>query len=178
MSSEPKLPSFDQFSRWLTQRLERPAVPAEHYHALAAAAREARDEFALGQGMVRQSTRAKASPQGPLEVLQLLAAADKSDASRPPEMTTARGFHVTLAYDEGTESAAPSICVLVKCPPELIPGILGQTAYLWNGAERFELGQFDAEGKAIGILPSGIEISLADFAQGRVKLEEPTPPEG
>jgi hypothetical protein len=171
---EPKLPTFDHFSRWLKQRLERPAA-AEHFETLAAAAREAREEFARAEGTARRSARPNASPQGPLEVLQLLAAADKSESSRPPEMTTARGFHVTLAYDEGSGSEAPSICVLVKCPPELIPGILGQTAYLWNGTDRFELGQFDAEGKAIGILPSGIEISLSDFAQGRVKLEEPPP---
>jgi hypothetical protein len=56
-----------------------------------------------------------------------------------------------------------------------VPGIESGTAYLWYGTERFELGQFDGDGKAIGALPAGIEISASDFAQGRVKLEEPRP---
>jgi hypothetical protein len=91
-------------------------------------------------------------------------------------LTTARGFRVTLAYDEGASQGASSICVLVRCPPELIEAVQGETAYLWNGTERFELGQFDSEGKAIGTLPAGIEISLTDFALGNVRLEEPSPP--
>jgi hypothetical protein len=173
MPTEPKLPDFDQFSRWLVNRLNAPAIPEERYATLAEEAREARDEFVRSQQHANQPGFGSVPPQGTLEVLQLLAAADRSEASRPPEMTTARGFRVTLAYDEGNDSDAPSICVLVRSPPELIPSIEGETAYLWNGAQRFELGQFDAEGKAIGILPAGIEISLSDFAQGRVKLEEP-----
>jgi hypothetical protein len=67
--------------------------------------------------------------------------------------------------------------VLVQCPPELIDTVQGETAYLWNGQQRFELGPFDSEGKAIGTLPAGIEISASDFALGNVKLEEP-PDEG
>ncbi len=88
---------------------------------------------------------------------------------------TARGFRVTLAYDEGTGGNGSSICVLVRAPSELIDEVQGQTAFLWNGTERFELGQFDSEGKAIGTLPAGIEISLSDFVTGRVKLEGPVP---
>jgi hypothetical protein len=105
--------------------------------------------------------------------LQLLAAADKSDSPRPADLTTARGFRVTLAFEEGGGGDLSSICVLVQCPPELIESVQGETAYLWNGAQRFELGQFDVEGKAIGTLPAGIEISPSDFAMGNVKLEEP-----
>jgi hypothetical protein len=175
MSNEPKLPDFNQFSRWLASRLNEPAIPSEHYDTLHAEARSARDEFIQARQSVRLQRSASAAPRGALEVLQLMAAADKSDASRPPEMTTARGFRVTLAYDEGTGTDVPSICVLVRSPPELIVTVEGETAYLWNGTERFELGQFDAEGKAIGVLPAGIEISLSDFALGKVKLEEPPP---
>jgi hypothetical protein len=67
--------------------------------------------------------------------------------------------------------------VLVHCPVELISALEGRTAYLWYGEERFELGQFDAEGKAVGELPAGVEITASDFAQGKVKLEEPRPAE-
>jgi hypothetical protein len=178
MSNEPKLPDFDRFSRWLTARVDRPAIPAARYDALVGAARAARDEFIRAQRSSTRPAGTSATLEATFEVLQLLAAADKSDTARAPEMTTARGFHVTLAYDEGTESAAASICVLVKSPPELVPAIEGQFVYLWNGAQRFELGQFDAEGKAIGVLPAGIQISLSDFTQGRVKLEEPPAPAG
>ena len=60
--------------------------------------------------------------------------------------------------------------------PERIAELQGQTVFLWNGAERFELGQFDSDGKALGTLPAGLEITLSDFKMGRVKLEEPNPP--
>jgi hypothetical protein len=41
----------------------------------------------------------------------------------------------------------------------------GRSVYLWYGSTRFELGQFDADGKALGTLPAGIEITLSDFAR-------------
>ena len=66
--------------------------------------------------------------------------------------------------------------MLVQCPPEKVSQVQGSTAYLWNGSERFELGQFDADGKAIGTLPVGVQISISDFALGKVKLEEPPDP--
>jgi hypothetical protein len=178
MSNEPPLPDFNQFTRWLAQQPRAPIHRPERYEELLTAAHAARDEFlAARQGAAPQALGAapQAAGHGPIEVLQLLAAADRSDSSRPPEVTTARGFRVTLAYEEGAELEASSICVLVRCPPELIETIQGQTAYLWNGKERFELGEFDAEGKAIGTLPAGIQISVSDFARGNVRLEEPPP---
>jgi hypothetical protein len=160
MSQESKLPSFDQFGRWLAARLDQPGLRPERYETLREAARGARDEFV--------QTRA-APGQGALEVLYLLAAADKSDSAQLPEITTARGFRVLLAHDErGTG-------VLVHCPAELITALEGKAAYLWYGTERFELGQFDGEGKAIGELPAGVKITASDFALGKVKLEEPRP---
>src|SRR5271155_908434 len=156
MSNEPKLPDFNEFSRWLAHRSKQPALRANP-ESLLDAARTARDEFLRAQTSAAPST-SRSARHATLEVLQLLAAADKSDSSRPPEMTTARGFRVTLAYEEGSGNEAASICVLVRCPPELAEALQGETAYLWNGTERFELGQFDSEGKAIGILPAGIEI--------------------
>ena len=170
MARDPKLPDFDAFCRWLSNRLKEPGARTERYDTLLAA-RLARSEFL-------RARRHRRAGRGTVAVLQLLAAADRSEAARPPEMRTARGFRVTLAHDEATSADAPSICILVRCPPELLPAIEGETAYLWNGTQRFELGDFDAEGKAIGALPAGVEISLLDFAQGRVKLEEPPTSEG
>jgi hypothetical protein len=176
----PEPPNFDALTRWFarTRRASEnsslahssvlSAGPdATKYQSVLSAARAARDEFLR--------TRQEAHGEQPhFEVLQLLAAADKSDEFRPPEMVTARGFRVTLAYDAGdSATSASSICVLVRCPPELIAAVQGKAAFLWNGSKRFELGQFDADGKAIGTLPADIEISLSDFAVGRVKLEEP-----
>jgi len=137
------------------------------YGQLLAAARAARDETI------------RSLPHRPhrIESLQLLAAATLSDtADRPPELMTARGFRVTLAYDEGDSPGTSCIAVLVQCPADMIAVVQSQTAYLWNGSERFALGQFDADGKAIGVLPAGVEISLTDFTEGKVKLEEPSAP--
>jgi hypothetical protein len=172
MSHEPKPPSFDQFSRWLAERLDQPRLKSERYETLREAAREARDEFVAAHGTAA-GVHAQTEGQGPIEVLYLLAAADKSESSLPPEITTPSGFRVTLAYEEATGEDAASICVLVNCPPELIGALEGQMVCLWYGTQRFELGQFDGEGKAIGLLPAGLEITSSDFAQGRVKLEEP-----
>jgi hypothetical protein len=164
MSQEPKMPSFDQFSRWLAARLDQPGLQPGRYETLKEAARAARDEFVQAR---------PAAAQGSLEVLYLLAAADKSESSQLPEMTTPRGFRVLLAFDETHGVGATSIGVLVYCPSELITALESKTAYLWYGAERFEVGQFDGEGKAVGELPPGVEITASDFAQGKVKLEEP-----
>ncbi len=196
MSRNSSPPDFDAFLGWLAANI-RSQASSEHsqvsesvspqtsegqaadtpnrYETLLAAARVARDEMLLATAVVKPATSVGGTRGPHLEVLQLLAAADTSDSARPPELMTARGFRVTLAYDEGTGSESASICVLVRCPPELIQSIQGETAFLWNGAERFELGQFDSDGKAIGTLPAGIEISLSDFAVGKVKLEEPPP---
>ncbi len=103
----------------------------------------------------------------------MLAAADKSDASLPPEITTPRGFRIALAFDADAAPGESSICVLVHCPADLIDSFEGQLVHLWYGEERFEIGQFDAEGKALGLLPPRIKIRPSDFAEGRVKLEEP-----
>jgi hypothetical protein len=165
MSSESPPPDFKEFTRWIRNKVDAvPAVPQAN-QALLAAARSARDQ-AL-------NVRSSSPEQGDLEVLQLLAAASTDETSRPPELMTAKGFRVTLAYDDGSSAENPSICVLVQCPLEQVTQVQGQTAYLWNGSERFELGQFDADGKAIGTLPAGIEITLSDFTTGNVKLEAP-----
>jgi hypothetical protein len=181
MPGNPQKPSFGEFVAWLrsqseaTSRRAREASPT-HFQRSLAAAREARAEVLHAM----QSSRAPAAPPrgAHIEVLQLLAAAEPN-AAKPPELTTARGFRVTLAYDEGGMPAGAgnsSICVLVHAPPEQVEAVQGKTAYLWSGNDRFELGQFDADGKAIGTLPAGIEISLSDFVDGKVKLEEPPPP--
>ena len=169
MPPPTKPPSFDGFSRWLAARLDRPELRAEQrYDTLKDAARTARDEFVESWGMFTQEP-----PTGRIESLYLLAAADKSESSLPPEITTPRGFRVILAYEEATGGEPASICVLVHCPAELIGALEGQSVSLWHGTQRFELGQFDGEGKAIGVLPAGLEITASDFAAGRVKLETP-----
>jgi hypothetical protein len=179
MSHEKSAPDFNEFARWMASQFESKTLASpsmsERYGKLLASARVARNEVIEAAEALRSPAAATGGGRRHLEVLQLLAAADKSDLSRPPELVTPRGFHVTLAYDEGGGPDASSICVLVRCPPELIQAIQGETAYLWNGPERFELGQYDSEGKAIGTLPAGIEISLADFTAGKVQLEEPAP---
>lgn len=177
-TATPATPSFEEFARWLArgQVPQSSAVSPLRYGALMSAAQRAREETLKAQAEARTVIAARPAKPRHFEVLQLIAAAS-DESARPPELTTARGFRVTLSYDDGTDATTSSICVLVRCPPDLADRLQGESAYLWNGSERFELGQFDAEGKAIGTLPAGIEISLSDFTQGRVKLEEPPPGE-
>ena len=173
MSSHNSRPTFDQFTRWVAKS-HAPGVSVEVPEAIREAARAARDE-AITMARTAMVDLPLTGPVGSIEVIRLLAAASTDTKSRLPELVTAKGFRVTLSYDEGTGGYGSSICVLVRAPSELIDEVQGQTAFLWNGAERFELGQFDCDGKAIGTLPAGIEISLSDFVTGRVKLEGPIP---
>jgi hypothetical protein len=170
MTTDKQWPDFEEFSRWLSQRSPRAIPNLERQARLQAAACAARDEFLAARHSVASLQAVDASQ---LEVLQLLAAADQSEVTNLPAMTTARGFTVTLAFDEGEAGQAASICILVQSPLSRLPSIVGETVSLWIGRERFELGQFDADGKALGTLPAGIQVTLADFAQGRVQLEEP-----
>ena len=173
MSADELTPPLGDFAQWLMSKrriFDGDRAPGQSgvlghgdYARLLEAARGARDA-------VPESAPAR------FEVLQLLTASSGSDGPRPGEVTTARGFRVTLAYDEGAPTKPPSICVLVKCPPDLIDFVEGKTVFLWTGAHRFELGSFDSEGKAIGTLPAGIDISPSDLASGRVRLEEPPAP--
>jgi hypothetical protein len=169
-------PDFDLFTRWLAAQSGPRAGSNDRYRTLLDAARAARNEFTSAALTANSSSPRNERDQGTLEVLHLLAAASTDDAARPPELTTARGFRVTLAYDDGESPEQSSICVLVQSPPDMLPYVQNGVAYLWSGTERFELGQFDADGKAIGTLPAGVQISTSDFASGKIKLEEPGDP--
>jgi hypothetical protein len=170
MSPNSAPPDFEEFARWVTSKVGALPKQSRAYEALLAAARVARDQ---SLGSRPSALSSSAAGRDNVEVLLLLAAASTDDDARPPELMTAKGFRVTLAYDDASSAAGSSICVLVQCPLELITQLQGQTAYLCSGRERFELGQFDVDGKAIGTLPAGIEIKLSDFAAGNVKLEAP-----
>jgi hypothetical protein len=172
MENERPAPDFSDFTRWLAAW--QGAVPEcrEPTEQMLAAARKARDDVAASR-VSQLLTPGSASEPSLVEVLKLLAAASTDPNSQPPELLTPRGFRVTLAYEEEAGPRRASICVLVRCPPQMIEQVQGKTVYLWSGAARFELGQFDADGKALGALPAGIEITLADFAKGIVKLEAP-----
>lgn len=167
-------PDFEQFARWTASKFSPPVASVGCYERVLSAARAARGQAILVRQ--RASTDRSTHQHPNIEVLQLLAAASLDDTARPPEMVTSKGFRVTLAYDEGEGADQLPICVLVESPADLRPHVHGRTPYLWNGTERFELGQFDADGKAIGALPVGIQISIADFASGKIKLEEPDYP--
>lgn len=170
-------PDFAAFTRWLAAQDPQAPPTAEPNDRLRAAARLARDETLriLATPAARTPRDDHAGPT--IEVLALLAAASAETGSPPPELVTPRGFRVALVFDGGDSTERASICVLVRCPPELIAQIEGHTAYLWSGNTRFELGQFDADGKAIGTLPAEIEITLDDFSGGRIRLEAPGTPE-
>lgn len=168
MPADRSTRSFEDFTTWLARLSRRSAAGHEGGAGLLRAARAARDST-----LSAIAALSRPEPGGQVESVQLLAAADGSDPPRPTELITPRGFRVALSYDEGNDRNSSSICVLVTGPPELTKLIAGKSVFLWAGSERFELGQFDSEGKAIGTLPAGLDISLGDFASGHVKLEAP-----
>jgi hypothetical protein len=167
-------PSFEEFLRFVAAKHRATPggfAPSERVLAAARAARrELRtlspgDPPACGGGTL----------DGSCEVLEVLAASSRDSAS-PTELITARGFRVSLDYREATDSEPSSICVLVRCPERWLGGVQGRMAFLWNGEVRCELGEFDSDGKAIGTLPAGVEVTLNDLTTGRVRLETPAGP--
>jgi hypothetical protein len=174
MPNERQPSDFRAFAQWVAKRQSTLQAAPDLTDPILIAARRARDEFARALQSVLPMQPRNVAGSGTMEVLELLAAASTDPNAQLPEMLTPRGFRVTLAYDEGTAADRASICVLVRCPPEMIEYVQGKSVYLWSGTLRFELGQFDVDGKAIGTLPAGIEITLADFATGSVQLEAPS----
>lgn len=170
-------PAFEDFLRFMASRHTVSPRNSSPPDAVLAAARAAREELRGADAPHPTTECVRPLVQCSHEVLQLLAASSDGMA-RPSDLITVRGFRVKLDYRDGTDTRPSSICVLVQCPEQLLASVQGRIAYLWNGAERFELGEFDADGKAIGTLPAGIEITLADFTTGRVTLEAPEGPGG
>jgi hypothetical protein len=162
--AERPAPSFEEFTRWVAA-LGRKASAGDPPAAVLAAARDAREHSLVADQV----------SSGRLEVIELLAAAS-DDVGLPTELITARGFRVSIVYGEAAGQKDTSLCILVQCPTELAAQLFGRTAYLWNSQQRFEIGQFDADGRAIGTLPAGIEITTSDLARGAVQLEEPDSP--
>jgi hypothetical protein len=163
MSGESSNRDFPAFTRWVAKRFGSRTEQVRPSEELVTAARDARDEI----------LRATQAPDE-IEVLTVMAAADFTETMPPATMTTARGYRVSFAFDESGGANASRVCVLVQCPERLIGCSEGRSPALWKGALQFELGQFDADGKAIGTLPAGVDITLADLAQGQVKLQEPS----
>src|SRR5207244_2798393 len=96
LSDGSSKPDFGAFTRWVASHYSASAceqAPA-HRNALLSAARIARD------ANLRTQNKSQDVPRGPLEVLHLMAAASMDVNARTPELTTARGFRVTLSYDD------------------------------------------------------------------------------
>lgn len=174
MHPETAAPAFEEFLRFVASRCRPSPRGASPTQQVLAAAREAHEQLSA-MTAADDPVFARGLPGTRFEVLALLAASSEGSA-RPPELLTVHGFRVRLAYRDGTESQPSSICVLVQCPERWIERVQGRVAYLWSGATRFELGEFDADGKAIGTLPAGIEITMSDLASGRIRLEAPEVP--
>jgi hypothetical protein len=172
MSDSPKQPGFSDFTRWLAS-LSKPAVEKHPNEMTVNAARAARDSFLASWKVPQAATPRQSAEASHVEKLYLLAAADSETNGPPREMTSPRGLRIMFDYQEGSSSRSASICVLVECPSDRVQQFQGKAVSLWYGTERFELGVFDSDGKAIGTLPAGITITAQDFESGAVKLEGP-----
>jgi hypothetical protein len=57
MLKDSKVPSFEEFARWLALRSPPPTLGGASYERLHAAARDARDEFLTGQRSIARPLR-------------------------------------------------------------------------------------------------------------------------
>lgn len=169
MTDPDPVPDFDQFSRWLKAKWDKPRAQAESYSSVYVAAQEARNAFVAGRNDVNALTALPNDVAGSVEVVQLLAAAD-GDAVIPPELTTALGFRIHFSFG-GAADQDSLVYVLIYCPSDRVADLTGSSAHLWIANERFAMGQFDAEGKTLGALPAGVSVTAADFLNGTISLE-------
>jgi hypothetical protein len=160
MSNSPKPGSFEHFLSWLAESKPTTGVDvAPPSSDVLAAANIAWRETQVLKSAQRE-TLGPHFGQGPYqEDLELMAAADLDNSGHPlPRLRTPNGFVISALYGtHGTAGTAP-IALLVECPLASIELFKGLRVQVLAGNRWVEIGEIDADGKATGDLPDGMDF--------------------
>jgi hypothetical protein len=160
MSNSPKPGSFRDFLRWLTESSSSTdadfAPPSAD--VLAAANLAWRETQSL-----RSAQREALGPhfgQGSYqEDLELMAAADLENTGYPlPRLRTPNGFVISALYGTNSLAGTAPIALLVECPVASIELFKGLRVQVLAGNRWVDIGEIDADGKATGDLPKGMDF--------------------
>jgi hypothetical protein len=160
MSDSPKPGSFKDFLRWLAESststgadLTRPSSDVlaaanlawRETQSLRSAQREALAPH-FGQGAYRED-------------LELMAAADFENGGHPlPRLRTPNGFVISALYGANRMAGTAPIALLVECPVASIELFKGLRVQVLAGDRWVDIGEIDADGKATGDLPDGMDF--------------------
>jgi len=151
MSNSPKPASFDDFLRWLAESSPIPLAdsappPSDVLAAANLAWRETQSLRSAGQGYYQ-------------EHLELMAAADLDNGGHPlPRLRTPNGFVISALYGTNSPAGSAPIALLVECPAASIELFKGLHVQVLAGDRWVEIGEIDADGKATGDLPDGVDF--------------------
>jgi hypothetical protein len=160
MSDSSKPRSFSDFLRWLAEsKPDKGAdLPPPSLDVLAAARLAWRETQSLrseqpeaftphfGQGFYRED-------------LELMAAADLDLEGHPlPRLRTPNGFVISALYGTHSTARIAPIALLVECPVDSIAQFKGLRVQVLAGNLWVEIGEIDADGKATGDLPEGMDF--------------------
>jgi hypothetical protein len=160
MSNSPKPGSFEDFLRWLAE--SRPATGSDlappSSDVLAAANLAWRETQTLRSE--QPEALAPHFGQGSYqEDLELMAAADLENGGHPlPRLRTPNGFVISTLYGTNRMAGTAPIALLVECPVASIELFKGLRVQVLAGDRWVDIGEIDADGKASGDLPAGMDF--------------------
>jgi hypothetical protein len=160
MSNSPKPGSFEDFLRWLAEsRLTTGADLTPPSSDVLAAANLAWRETQSLRSAQREALGPHFGQGSYQEDLELMAAADLENGSHPlPRLRTPNGFVISALYGTNSLAGTAPIALLVECPVASIELFKGLRVQVLAGDRWVEIGEIDADGKATGDLPEGMDF--------------------
>jgi hypothetical protein len=160
MSHSPNPGSFKDFLRWLAE--SEPTAGADSTPPspeLLAAANLAWRETQSLRAAQPQAPGARVGQRYYQEDLELMAAADLAHGGHPvPRLRTPNGFVISALYKGNSIAGSAPIALLVECPVDSIELFKGLRVQVLAGDRWVEIGAIDADGKATGDLPEGMDF--------------------
>jgi hypothetical protein len=160
MSNSPEPGSFEDFLRWLAE--SRPSAGAESAPPSSTVLAAANLAWRETQSLRSEQREELGPPVGQrtyYEDLELMAAADLDNDGHPlPRLRTPNGFVISTLYGTHRGAGAAPIALLVECPVASIELFKGLRVQVLAGDRWVDIGEIDADGKAIGDLPDGMDF--------------------
>jgi hypothetical protein len=160
MSHSHKPGSFEDFLRWLAESkptTEADLVPPSS-DVLANANLAWRETQSLRSSQ-REALGRHFGQGSYQEDVEMMAAADLENVGHAlPRLRTPNGFIISALYGTNRTAGTAPIGLLVECPVASIELFKGLHVQVLAGDRWVELGEIDADGKATGDLPEGMDF--------------------
>jgi hypothetical protein len=160
MSDSPKPGNFEDFLRWLAE--SHPTTGADLAPPSSEVLAAANLAWRETQSLRSAQPEAQVAPFGQgyyQEDLELMAAADLDNGGHPlPRLRTPNGFVISTLYGTNRVAGTAPVGLLVECPVASIELFRGLRVQVLAGNLWVDIGEIDADGKATGDLPEGMDF--------------------